>query len=142
MANPPTRAAPAAPKVAPASREAIPPGSADPPGTSAVCAVDAELCAVSCETDRIDEPLNSCSSICLAEGNPGILGLSPRRSEVGCCRFGAPFLSAALAFFIASKTLPINSPLELHAKSQETFRDPYYRCSTGTGVTVSASLSA
>src|SRR5215213_4815203 len=36
-------AAEATPKVAPASREAIPPGSADPPGTSAVCAVGAEL---------------------------------------------------------------------------------------------------
>src|SRR6185436_20210731 len=99
--NPAARVASAAPKVAPASREAIPPGSADPPGTSAVCAVDAELCAVSCETDRIDEPLNSCSSICLAEGTPGIPEDPSPRSEVGCFRFGAPLLSAALAFLIA-----------------------------------------
>src|SRR5207237_4465957 len=39
------RADPTAPKVAPASREAGPPGSAGPPVVSAVCAVGAELMA-------------------------------------------------------------------------------------------------
>src|ERR1043165_4502693 len=73
--NPPARAPPAAPKVAPASREAIPPGSADPTGTSAVCAVDAELRTVFAGVDMIVEPLNNCSSICSAEGSPAVTGL-------------------------------------------------------------------
>src|SRR5260370_13066351 len=110
VANRPTRAAPAASKVAPASREAIPPGSADPPGTSAVCAEDAELRAVSVETDRIEEPLNNCASICPTEGNPGTLGLPLRRSESDCFRLEALLSSVALARFKASKTLPIYSP--------------------------------
>src|SRR5687767_1904633 len=41
--NSTARADPTAPKVAPASREAGPPGSAGPPVASSVCAVDAEL---------------------------------------------------------------------------------------------------
>ena len=41
--NSTARVDPTAPKVAPASREAGPPGSAGPPVASAVCAVDAEL---------------------------------------------------------------------------------------------------
>jgi len=107
VTNPPTRADPAASKVAPASREAIPPESADPSGTSAVCAVDAELRAVSGETLMIDEPLNSCSSICLDEGNPEALGLSLRRAELLDSLFGAPGFSVALCRLRASKTLPI-----------------------------------
>src|SRR6266446_4941419 len=43
--NSAARADPTAPKVAPASREAGPPGSAGPPVASSVCAVDAESIA-------------------------------------------------------------------------------------------------
>src|SRR5258706_10236348 len=46
-ANSTARVDPTASKVAPASREAGPPGSACPPEPSAVCAVDAELKAAS-----------------------------------------------------------------------------------------------
>src|SRR5215510_2545705 len=107
--NPPARVASAASKVAPASREAIPPGSADPPGTSAVCAVDAELGTVFPCGDMILEPLNNCSSICSAEGNPGTTGLSLRCSDFGVALAALP-LSVALCFLMASKTLPIVSP--------------------------------
>src|SRR5204862_1382024 len=44
--NSAARVDPTAPKVAPASRKAGPPGSAGPPVTSVVCAVDAESKAV------------------------------------------------------------------------------------------------
>src|SRR6185503_10612306 len=109
--NPPARVASAASKVAPASREAIPPGSADPPGTSAVCAVDAELRTGLPETDMIEEPLNNCSSICSADGSPGTgtRGLSLRCVEFSVA-FAASPLSVVLCRFIASKTLPIESP--------------------------------
>src|ERR1044071_801600 len=91
--NPPTRADPAASKVAPASREANPPGSADPPGTPAVCAEDAELRTVVFATDMIEEPLNNCSSISREEGSPALLlGLPPRRSELVDC-LGSPLVS-------------------------------------------------
>src|SRR5437764_1226880 len=45
VTNSGVRAEPAAPKVAPAAREADPAGSADPPGVT-VCSLDADLCAV------------------------------------------------------------------------------------------------
>ncbi|PWT80609.1 MAG: hypothetical protein C5B44_05110, partial [Acidobacteria bacterium] len=103
------RAAPAAPKVAPASREAIPPGSADPSGTSAVCAVDAELFAVLSGLDIIVEWFNNCSSICLAEESSDSAGTPPRRLEFADF-LEAPLSEVALDFRSASKTLPISSP--------------------------------
>src|ERR1044071_2732262 len=106
---PPARVASAAPKVAPASREASPPGSADPPGTSAVCAVDAEL-RTALGTDMMEEPLKICSSICSGEGSPETLGRSSRCSESGFGAAALPLLSVALCRLIASKTLPIDSP--------------------------------
>src|SRR6185369_12564435 len=109
--NPPARVASAAPKVAPASREAIPPGSADPSVTSAVCAVGAELRTVLPGTDMIEDPLRSSSSICCAEGNPETRGAGLRCSESDFC-FAAPVLSVLLCRFMASKTLPIDSLLQ------------------------------
>src|ERR1051325_8215464 len=117
--NPPARVASAAPKVAPASREAIPPGSADPPGTSAVCAVDAELRTVFPGTDMIVEPLNNCSSICSAEGNPVAAGVSLRCSGFGFALAALPLLSVALCRLMASKTLPIVSPLLLNRSQRD-----------------------
>src|ERR1051325_5659704 len=110
VTTPPARVASAAPKVAPASREAIPPGSADPPGTSAVCAVDAELRTVGPGTDMIVEPLNICSSILAADGSPETFGLSLRCSDCSVA-FAALPLSVALCLLMASKTLPIYSHL-------------------------------
>src|SRR6185369_7331699 len=110
VTNPPARVVPAASKVAPASREAIPPGSADPPGTSAVCAVDAEPRTVLPGTDMMEEPLNNCSSTCSAEGSPETLGLLSSRCSGFADSFAAPPLSVALCRLMASKTLPIDSP--------------------------------
>src|SRR6185369_2213223 len=110
--NPPARVASAAPKVAPASREAIPPGSADPSVTSAVCAVGAELRTVLPGTDMIEEPLRSSSSICCAEGNPETRGAGLRCSESDFGFAAAPVLSGVLCRFMASKTLPIDSLLQ------------------------------
>src|ERR1051325_1164407 len=112
VTTPPAGVASAAPKVAPASREAIPPGSADPPGTSAVCAVDAELGTVFAETCMIEEPLNNCSSTCSGEGSPETLGAgaSSRCSDFPVGLAALPLLSEALCRFMASKTLPIDSP--------------------------------
>src|SRR6185503_18178085 len=110
VTNPPARVAPAASKVAPASREAIPPGSADPPGTSAVCAVDAELRTVLPGTDMMEEPLNNCSSICSGEGSPETLGRLPSRCSGLGDSFAAPLCSVVLCRLMASKTLPIDSP--------------------------------
>src|SRR6185369_15092166 len=116
VTNPPARVAPAASKVAPASREANPAGSADPSGTSVVCAEDAEVRAASCEASleapfeiamMVDEA-NNCSSTSLAEGEPAIPDPSLRRSEFfGSCLAALP-LSAALDFLIASNTRPIS----------------------------------
>ena len=59
--------------------------------------------------DMIVEPLNSCSSIFSAEGNPVTAGLSLRCSGFGVALAVLP-LSVALCRLMASKTLPIVSP--------------------------------
>src|SRR6185437_1544511 len=120
VTNPPARVASAAPKVAPASREAIPSGSADPPGTSAVCAVDAELRTGFLGTDMMVEPLSSCSSICSAEGSPETRGLSSRCSDFAVGFAALPLLSVTLCRFMASKTLPIDSPQYVSTITQNT----------------------
>src|SRR6185369_15599706 len=108
VTNPPARVAPAASKVAPASREANPAGSADPSGTSVVCAEDAEVRAASCEMAMMVDEANNCSSTSLAEGEPAMPDPSLRRSEFfGGCLAALP-LSAALDFLIASNTRPIS----------------------------------
>jgi hypothetical protein len=57
----------------------------------------------------IEEPLNNCSSICCAEGSPETLGRSSRRFD--SFAFSALSVdSVALCRFMASKTLPIDSP--------------------------------
>jgi hypothetical protein len=73
--------------------------------------VDAELRTALPGTDMIEEPLNICSSICSADGSPGIEtgGLSLRRVGISCA-FSAPLFSVVLCRLIASKTLPIESP--------------------------------
>jgi hypothetical protein len=58
----------------------------------------------------IVEPLNNCSSILSAEGNPVTTGVSLRCSDFGVALAALP-LSVALCFLMASKTLPIVSPL-------------------------------
>src|ERR1700682_105861 len=106
--NSAARAGPAAPKVAPASREAIPPGSADPSGAFAVCAVDAELYAALAEV-RIVEPASNCSSISRAAGSKAA-ALPLRCVEFeGLRRLGSP-LGGVAARFNASETLSIRSP--------------------------------
>jgi hypothetical protein len=57
----------------------------------------------------IVEPLNSCSSIFSAEGNPVTAGLSLRCSGFGVALAALP-LSVALCRLMASKTLPLVSP--------------------------------
>jgi hypothetical protein len=61
-ANSTARVDPTAPKVAPASRKADPPGSECPPDLSAVCAVDAELKAASIAVKG--DPCRGCSGRC------------------------------------------------------------------------------
>jgi hypothetical protein len=75
--------------------------------------VDAELRTGLPGTDMIEEPLKICSSICPADGSPGMPGLSLRRVEFSVFFGAAVFSVLLLCRLIASKTLPIESPHQL-----------------------------
>src|SRR5205807_7261640 len=113
--NSAARADPTAPKVAPASREAGPPGSAGPPVASAVCAVDAESKAAGIPVKG--ERSHGCS--CPFPGQPGYQTfpeLPLRRTE----DFeDVKWRGADSARFSASYTLPIvSSPKPRAAESR------------------------
>src|SRR5437667_2838770 len=119
-ANSTARVDPTAPKVAPASREAGPPGSAGPPVASAVCAVDAESIAAGIPVKG--EPSHGCSCPFFGTKYETLSGLPLRRTE----DFeDVKWRGADTARFSASYTLPIVSSPKARAAERRT---KLYKC--------------